>query len=402
MKTLNKINRLKTKAGIAFCFAAVLFFSACKEEQHKPIVPGIKPAEVNGITVENKPGASEIKYNMSGEGILYVMAEYETKPGVKREAKSSVYKNTLLVDGFPRSGEYEVRLYTVGKDEQRSEPVVVKVNPQTPPVIRAFETVEMSEDFGGVRIKLKNEVEGELAIGLVSMGEDGKWKTDFNYTKMKTINYAVRGFDPIKRKFGVFVRDRWQNLSDTTFIELTPFFEQEIDRSDFAESPLPTDTYKPHSNGRLVMKNMFNDVIASLDIFHTIPNTGGIPQHFTFDMKKTIKLSRFKMWDRPGNQYIFAVGALKRFEVWGSNNPDADGSWASWTLLGTYEAIKPSGLPVLQVSTEDQAAAAAGLEYTVDINAPAVRYLRIKTLQTWGGVDYISICKMAFWGDYKN
>lgn len=400
MKRLNVKDPLKLNAGIAMYLSIVLFFTGCKEEQHKPIVAGITPVEVSGVTVENKPGAAEIKYNMSGEGILYVMAEYETRPGVKREAKSSVYKNTLIVDGFPRSGEYEVKLYTVGKDEKRSAPVIVKVNPQTPPLIRAFNSATLTEDFGGVRVKLNNEVEGELAIGVVSMGDDGKWATNFSYSKMKTINFAVRGFTPTKRKFGIFVRDRWENLSDTMFVELTPFFEQEIDRANFAEVQLPTDNFKGHSNGTLVIKNMFNDIIASLNVFHTIPG-GGIPQHFTFDMKRTIKLSRFKMWDRPGNQYIFAVGALKRFEVWGSTNPNPDGSWDSWTLLGSYEAIKPSGLPVLQVSTEDQAAAAAGLEYPIDFDAPAVRYLRFKTLQTWGGVDYISIAKLAFWGDYK-
>ncbi|MBN9267002.1 MAG: hypothetical protein J0I75_20995, partial [Hyphomicrobium sp.] len=31
--------------------------------------------------------------------------------------------------------------------------------------------------------------------------------------------------------------------------------------------------------------------------------------------------------------------------IYGSNDPNADGSWDSWTFLRTCEAIKPSGSP---------------------------------------------------------
>ncbi len=44
---------------------------------------------------------------------------------------------------------------------------------------------------------------------------------------------------------------------------------------------------------------------------------------------------------------------LREFEIWGSNNPNADGSWASWDSIGTFESFKPSGLPLGQVSAED-------------------------------------------------
>lgn len=173
--------------------------------------------------------------------------------------------------------------------------------------------------------------------------------------------------------------------------------DAEVDRSAFEQYPLPTDTYQGHSNGTLVIKNMFNDNLASNNVFHTIPGTP-MPLHFTFDMKKGYKLSRFRIWHRQGSAYIFNRGNPKIFEIYGSNSPAADGSWASWTKLGVYTSVKPSGLALGTNTAEDTAAAAEGQEFNFADNMPSYRYLRFKILETWDpAVDYISICKLAFW-----
>ena len=185
--------------------------------------------------------------------------------------------------------------------------------------------------------------------------------------------------------------------SAPTVIVPTIIQDAEVDRAAFEQYPLPTDTYLGHSNGTLVVKNMFNDVITANNVFLTIPGTG-VPQHFTIDMKKSLKLSRFRLWQRPGANNIFNKGNPKRLEVWGSNSPAADGSWASWTKMGEYVYTKPSGAALGTNTAADVAAAAEGEEHYFPETVASYRYLRFKTLEVWDPtVDYISICKLAFW-----
>src|SRR5690606_8083522 len=140
--------------------------------------------------------------------------------------------------------------------------------------------------------------------------------------------------------FGFFVRDKWENHSDTLYHELTPLYEIELDRSKFTEVQLPTDTYTGHNSINTPMHRMWNDVTANRDdLFLTLPNLSPIPQWFTFDIHAEAKLSRFRIWHR--TTFLFDAGNLKRFEVYGSNAPSPDGSWESWELLGTFESKKP-------------------------------------------------------------
>lgn len=374
--------------------------SSCDEYAHKPQIEGGTPDPVSNVRVENLAGAAEIYYTLPDEEVSYVMAEYGTKAGEHKVAKSSIYKKSLRVEGFPSAGEYTVTLYAVGRSERRSEPISVKVNPETPPYLATFESLQVLDDFGGITVLASNDYQADLAVGVVTPDSTGRWvSAGTYYTKMENVRYSLRGYEPEKRKFGVFIQDRWGNTSDTLYSDNLPLFEEEIDRTDFREVRLPTDTYQGHSNGRLTISLMFNDIINNnLNCFHTIP-LSGIPQHFTFDMGITAKLSRFRLWHRWG--LYFNAGNPKRFEVWGSNDPNPDGSWESWTKLGEYVSQKPSGLPIGELSAEDNEYMLAGEEFLFDVDNPPVRYLRFRILETWLGVDYISIQKLAFWGSIQ-
>lgn len=118
------------------------------------------------------------------------------------------------------------------------------------------------------------------------------------------------------------------------------------------------------------------------------------PVSFSLDMGAAYRLSRLKIWQRMSGLYNY--GNPKRFEVWGSNNPNADGSWDSWTQLGTFTTVKPSGLPVGENSEEDQLTAEAGDTYTFP-EIQEFRYLRFKVLETWGGTNYFHIVELSLY-----
>lgn len=96
----------------------------------------------------------------------------------------------------------------------------------------------------------------------------------------------------------------------------------------------------------------------------------------------------------------FQRGNLKTWEVWGrTDTPPADGSWDGWTKLMDCESHKPSGLPVGQHTAEDWEYLQAGEDFEFPAEAPPVRYIRFKVLETWGGMDFIHFTEFTFWGN---
>lgn len=138
-----------------------------------------------------------------------------------------------------------------------------------------------------------------------------------------------------------------------------------------------------------------------------------VPLQFTMDLGKKVQLSRIKMWGRNDNySLLFQATHPKEFEVYGSNSPAADGSWDSWTYIGTYEGVRPSGLAFgVNATAEDQEYARKGEDYEVDWELPGgFRYIRIKINCTWNGIREqelgnaltVAISELKLFGKYIN
>lgn len=63
---------------------------------------------------------------------------------------------------------------------------------------------------------------------------------------------------------------------------------------------------------------------------------------FTIDLGYTVSLSELQIWHRLPYETYDGSG-LRNFQVWGATNPSTDGSFDGWTLLGEFQAPKPSG-----------------------------------------------------------
>lgn len=384
---------------LCYILIGLLCSTGCQDKELGPVGGGgLAPGPVSNVVAEALPGAVKLTYRLPNDkNLLYVKAVVEVN-GLKRESRSSFYENSLEIKGFGDSKEYEVALYAVSRDEIASEPVYIKVIPQTSPVQVAFSSLELSEDFGGATVGFKNPSEGDLNIVLLTTDSVGDWVTaDIYYTKRPEGYFSVRGYEAESRKFGVYIKDRWNNYSDTLERELVPLFEKQLDRTKFSEYRLPTDEESawgwtmPHIWDGVIVNNTNVDKPG----FHTAP--GRWPQHFTFSLGVEAKLSRFRFWQR-GSWIAFTDRNIKKFEVWGSNDPASDGSYDGWTLLLEGESVKPSGLPMGQNSDEDLALVGAGEEFVFPAGTPAVKYIRIKVLETWSGADSFYIMQVAFWG----
>ena len=396
-----------------FISLAAVLWVGCKEEGRIDHIDDSAPApaQVSDVTVHNTPGGAILKYKAPmDKNLRYIRAEYEIQPGVLRETKSSYYMDSLVLEGFGDTRTYDVKLYSVGKNEKASEPLTVQVNPTTAPVHLASK--QLREAFGGVSVRIENPEKANLAIVLMGDTAQTGYQSILQtfFTSSETANFAFRGLDTVPGNYSAYLRDRWNNLSDTIAATLTPWYEEYIPKNTWTELHLPTDTYEPYRNDQVyaVSKAWDDNTTAATGGCFISPEEAPIPQWQTWDLGVTIVLSRLKLWHCWN--YVFQYCNQKKFELWGSINPNPDGSWdESWIPLGAFECLKPSGLGD-NITVEDIAFARDGFDFELENNdfAPnpfvPIRYIRFKTVTVWEGPvknGAVYLQEISFWGQIQ-
>jgi hypothetical protein len=154
---MKKIDNRKRLAW--FVLAPVLImalFSACKKQESNIEVVSndkTKPGVVTDIKVKNFNGGAYITYKLpSSANLLYVLADYKINDNRSRQTKASYYTDTIMVDGFAQTKEYQVTLYTVSRANIKSDPVVVTVHPDLPEYLLVNTGLALTPDFGGVNV----------------------------------------------------------------------------------------------------------------------------------------------------------------------------------------------------------------------------------------------------------
>ncbi len=402
--TFRKVFLFVYKVG----FMTILFLmvSSCDEERvgQNPIHNN-PPPEVSNVQIEPLPGGAKISYDLpNATDISYVECEYLFK-GEKKLVRSSVYSNFVIVEGLPDILPCEFTLYLVDHSENRSEPIHGSFIPLEPPYLTISKTITMEPDFGGVVIRWHNETNVMIGAFLLAMDDDGEWiEHDLVFSTITDEKRSIRGYDTKERNFGVVLIDRFGNTSDTVVESAIPLYEKELDKKNFRNAALLGDNYTVRT-GRPIENIWDNDLNV---IWHTDPSAGFIPpQTFTIDLGVEAKLSRLMLWNRP-NEFIFSQHNVRYFEVWGAkelSHDRNDAYWLGddwkdeWILLGDFEQIKPSGLPLGQYTDEDVAATNAGSEFVFESGADEVRYIRFVVKETWGRTAALHIAEISVFGD---
>lgn len=391
------------KKMLVLLMFSVVLLSACKEEIFGPLYEGTgKPSTVSNVQVVNGNGDATITYALPAqEDLLYIKANYTLSNGIKREVKSSFYGNSVYLDGFTDTTEYKVQLTAVNKAEESSAPVEVKVKPLISPLLKTFKTLTLSADFGGLNISAKNDYKADLGFVLLVFDSTKNEYIDVKksyYSKKENIGYTYRTYSSDPRKFAVYIRDKYLNKSDTIFQTVTPLFEIALNKKIWAPLVLPSDDAMNYSTRQL--KFLWDGNFTSWNNTAATVQNNLDPLWFSWSLGVTSKLSRFTIYPyNVGTASPYGSKSAKNFELWGSNNPNPDGSFDSWIKLGDYEVIKPSGLPLGADSDEDKAAGKAGFTFIVPLSAPAVKYLRFKSVLGWTGTSGLFIMEFTAYGN---
>lgn len=389
--------------------------SACKDQKLAPILDdGKAPQAIKNPLIENVAGGAKITYTLPDDlNLLYVKAEYQVG-GTKREAKASFYQKTIVIEGFGDTLEHEVNLFAVSRGEKASAAVAVRIRPLTPAVLKVRKSLTFKEVFGGFSSGFSNIDKANVVIvALLWDAVKSEWRQiDANYTALESGIFKVRGLKPELQKFGLFVKDRWNNMSDTLKFELTPIPEFELDGTKFVDIrkkfSIPQINPLPQSGAKMIemvdysssypWKNLFDGNTTTM--FHTKQNVDQ-PTWLPVDLGKSYRLSRYKLWQRTGSFY-YSHGNPHEWEIWGTNTPNDVNSWVK---LDHQMMIKSSGLPVGQNTTEDIDIANNGQEYDFPDEVPAVRYIAWKAVDCWGAIEgqtgFFHLFELKFFGQVK-
>jgi hypothetical protein len=184
-----------------------------------------------------------------------------------------------------------------------------------------------------------------------------------------------------------------------------------IPRDRFKNAALPGDYFTAYA-GAYALENIWDGGIYNL-YASALLSPPKMPQYFTIDLGRSVVVYRFKLYPRSGGLELYKGAGPRFFELWGSMDPPADGSWDNWYKLGEWEQHKPSGYGaganVGPVTEEDIAWFNSGgnyvIEATDDIPSPfvVVKFLRFKinhTFDSYAGAasGNVVIAEMEFYG----
>lgn len=367
---------------------------------------GDAPSPITSVDVNPLPGGAEISYALSNESdVSYVKGIYYVK-GIEHVERASVYNNVLRIEGLGSTDPVDVTLYVVDHSENLSSPYVVTIHPLTPLVDLILSSMQMQADFGGVNVTWTNEQQSEIGITIMASNEDGEMEDgETYYNQLKDGDYTFRGYDDQPRIFAFYLTDKWGNVSDTITQELTPLYEDILDKKIIKKINLPLDN-NTNLSGSYTFAKMFDDNVSTM--WHTTERDGIFPVYFTVDLGMEVQLSRFKLYHRSGNNWFYKHYNPKTFEVWGCTSYKdgmMDEYWSEdwktdWKQLGDFVTFKPSG-EGSTVTNEDIEYAQNGFEYMAPLSFGKVRYLRFVVKSTWGGAPYLHIAELTFWGNNK-
>lgn len=397
-------------------FAAVLIMNSCQDAAVGDTTP---PGQVTNVTFTPQYGGGYFTYTIpSDEDFLYTRAEYTIDTGAKISKTSSVYSDTLFIDGFGQEKEYNVQIFSVDRNNNQSAPVTMKVVPLEPTTLAVLETVQVQPGFSSLVVDWENDQKKNITIYVnVKVGETEA--TKIYASNLEKDRFMIDNLKGEPHTVNVYIRDTYENQTEVrNFGEITPLMDGAIskkqwsflrdqllygNRWDYNSSPNPFEqkpfeeyagTYRKdsmmnapmsHVEGR-IEKFWDNEYDYEPKLNLNYFNTGQVSYPFSYfiDLGREVKGSRFKIWQRDAWGMLYGGENVEIWEIWISDDKDpSDGVFDGWEYVGRYQIFQPSN--VIEARNE----ARDGHEYMFYPDNPhftkPFRYLRYKGIKAFGG-----------------
>ncbi len=388
--------RITNLGFVPVMLVLVITLFACSEEERLTYLDQDAPApvavDINTVQVENFPGISVLRYQLpKDDNLLSVKAVYQTAPGMMCEAKASRYVDSLLLEGYAQAGDYQVQLYSVGKNGKESQAVNITVSPLASPIYEAIQSLELQDMFGGIRGKFENPSNALLTVVLsADTAHTGNqtWLRSFVLGNTNP-SFAYLGLSDEETEFSVYVKDRWGNKSEARTFTCTPMLEEPIDKQYWSKYELESDETGARESPRYRFECIWDGITVGDWNYFFISYDKPLPRTFTIKLGQRVRLSRFVMHHAYNFPYERSF-TPKKIELYVSDSdaPGDDLFGGDWQLIAQLESTIPSGLAEPTQEDKDHARFDGEnmfIESTDEIPNPYVpaKYLRVRVLKNW-------------------
>ena len=193
MRNMNNISELVKYAFVTLL--GTLCLAGCGQDEKIGLnaTDSVAPGLPTNIEVENINGGAIIRYTPpKDDDLLCVVASY-------------------MINGVERTTKANIFLKSVDKSQNESEPKTVSISPLTPPVEYIYESLKITDSFGGVSLTWKNPTRQNIILE-VTKKENGEWVSLENfYSSIVEGQAKIRGLAAEPITLGYRIRDRWDN-----------------------------------------------------------------------------------------------------------------------------------------------------------------------------------------------
>lgn len=401
---------------IILFFLATHLMHSCQDSEVGDTTP---PGQVTDVIFTPQFGGGYFTYTApSDEDFLYVRAEYIIDTGVKISKTSSIYSDTLFIDGFGQEKQYDVKIFSIDRSNNQSEAVTMQVTPLAPTTLAVLETVQVQPGFSSLVIDWENNQRKNITI-YVNVKVGDKEATKIYASNLAKDRFMIDNLKGVSHTVNVFIKDTYENQTQVrSFGEITPHIDGAISKKQwsflrdqllygnrwnynsstnpFEQVPLAeyAGTYRldsmknapmSHVEGR-IEKFWDNEYDYEPKLNLNYFNTGqiGYPFSYFIDLGREVMGSRFKIWQRDAWNMLYAGENVEIWEIWISDDKDStDGIFDGWEYVGKYRITQPSNVIEARNQARD------GHEYMFYPEKPQFtkpfRYLRYKAIKQFGG-----------------
>lgn len=390
------------------------------------------PGPLSDVTFTPLNGGGYFRYTIpADEDYLYARAEYSTDAGQTISKTSSVYADSLVIEGLGSVKEYDVRLYAVDRYSNESEPVTVSITPLEPLVTAAFSSLDVYAGFSSVVVTMNNPNEQPIDIYVNLKGNGAEALKVYTSNKAEE-RIFIQGLEATPYEISAYIEDKYGNRTESrNFGTITPLTDYKLEKNtftflrdqylygdkwDYTESAWEKQTPKEEWKEIYTQDSMKNakesnfegnivkfwddlydeDVSYSLNYFHSGTS---YPFSYFIDLGREVQVSRMRLWMR--NQYKWANYTVKTCEIWISNDPTPeDGILDDWEYVGTYTINKPVSDSEAALEFKE------GSEFWMYPEDPKFtrpfRYLRYKAVSDWGTGTIGCMSEITLYGQDVN
>jgi len=380
---------------------------------------GTPPGQLTNVTFTPLNGGGFFLYTIpSNADFLYARAEYTLDNGKTISKTSSVYSDTLFIEGLGSVKEYEVKLFSVNRTGGESAPLLQRITPLEPTTEAVLQTVSVQPGFSALVIDWQNPLQETITL-LVDVTVGSKEVTLAYSSNMIIDRVTIPNLAGVPHQVKVRIRDIYGNETEAKdFGDNTPYVDGPISKKQWSflrnnllygsgwdynsaadpQFQTPLAAYKgsfrddslknareTFQEGRVekFWDNIYDyNPVQNLNYFHT--GTQSYPFSYYIDMGRRIVASRLKIWQRDSWGQLYTSENVRTFEIWISDDQDpTDGVLTDWEYVGRYRIVRPFG-----TSLDALNAARNGHEFMLYPDNPRFtrpfRYLRFKAIDQAG------------------